>query len=51
MDFWTTSKENKTFSAITIQGLWYAWNKLIHEGLVQQVKDVVTFIQGNGREF
>lgn len=46
-----TSKENHEFAAITIWALWYDRNKLIHKGIMQQVSEVIIFIQGCGREF
>ncbi|MBA0812842.1 hypothetical protein Gohar_026776 [Gossypium harknessii] len=42
---------NKELAAITIWALWYARNKLIHEGILQSVNDVFTFVRGYGREY
>ncbi|MBA0570456.1 hypothetical protein Golob_004112, partial [Gossypium lobatum] len=46
-----SNNNNKELAAITIWALWYARNKLIHEGILQSVNDVVTFVRGYGREY
>ncbi|KAG8503250.1 hypothetical protein CXB51_001230 [Gossypium anomalum] len=32
--------------AVVLWGLWYSRNKLLHEGIVQRVSEVVTFVRG-----
>ncbi|MBA0869982.1 hypothetical protein Goshw_006046 [Gossypium schwendimanii] len=46
-----SNNDNKELTAITIWALWYARNKLIHEGVLQSVNDVVTFVRVYGREY
>lgn len=36
----------KVSLVITYWAIWYAWNRLIHDGVKQSIQDLVVFIKG-----
>ncbi|MBA0735412.1 hypothetical protein Gogos_019263 [Gossypium gossypioides] len=49
--FLNSTSNTKEEISITIWAIWFAHNKLLHERKTQSTEEVITFIQGYGRDY